>query len=42
MFADSGVGVRAWQELLNIANGQLVGVIPSDHNPVVADLGIRY
>lgn len=42
VFVSPGVGVRSWRELLHISHGRLVGVIPSDHNPVVADLEIPY
>jgi endonuclease/exonuclease/phosphatase family metal-dependent hydrolase len=42
IFAGPGVAVRAWRQLLNLSHGRFVGVIPSDHNPVLADLSIRY
>lgn len=42
VFAGPGVGVRAWNQLLRVSGGQFVGVIPSDHNPVVVDLSIPY
>lgn len=40
IFADAGVSVRQWTQLLHLSHGRFVGVIPSDHNPVVADLGV--
>jgi endonuclease/exonuclease/phosphatase family metal-dependent hydrolase len=42
IFASPGVAVRSWNELLRLSDGRFVGVIPSDHNPVVADLGVPY
>lgn len=38
IYATGGVGVRTWGELLKLKDGQFVGVIPSDHNPIFADL----
>jgi endonuclease/exonuclease/phosphatase family metal-dependent hydrolase len=42
IFADRGVGVRAWSQVLHLSAGKFVGVIPSDHNPVLTDLTIPY
>ncbi len=42
VFAGPGVGVRTWKLLINLSKGRLVGVIPSDHNPIVSDLTIPY
>ncbi|MGI8882508.1 MAG: endonuclease/exonuclease/phosphatase family protein [Jatrophihabitans sp.] len=42
VFASPGVGVRTWKLLINLTKGRLVGVIPSDHNPIVSDLTIPY
>ncbi|HEY7010696.1 MAG TPA: endonuclease/exonuclease/phosphatase family protein [Jatrophihabitantaceae bacterium] len=42
IFAAPGVAVRTWRQLLNLSHGRFVGVIPSDHNPVLAGLSIRY
>ncbi|HVV76462.1 MAG TPA: endonuclease/exonuclease/phosphatase family protein [Mycobacteriales bacterium] len=42
MFVSPGIGVRSWRELMHRSGGRLVGLIPSDHNPVVADLEIPY
>jgi hypothetical protein len=36
IFADPGVGVTSWDQLLNLNHGKFVLPIPSDHNPVVA------
>jgi endonuclease/exonuclease/phosphatase family metal-dependent hydrolase len=38
IYATGGVGIRRWGELLNLRDGEFVGTIPSDHNPVFADL----
>jgi endonuclease/exonuclease/phosphatase family metal-dependent hydrolase len=42
IFAGPGVAVRAWSQLLRISHGRFVGTIPSDHNPVMAAIVIRY
>jgi endonuclease/exonuclease/phosphatase family metal-dependent hydrolase len=42
IFADPGVGMRAWSQVLQLSAGKFLGVIPSDHNPVLADLTIPY
>ncbi|MGN6472993.1 MAG: endonuclease/exonuclease/phosphatase family protein [Mycobacteriales bacterium] len=42
VFVSRGVGVTSWKQLLNLSHGRFVGVIPSDHNPVVASLRIPY
>jgi endonuclease/exonuclease/phosphatase family metal-dependent hydrolase len=42
IFAEPGVAFRTWSELLNLSQGQLVGVIPSDHNPVVSAVTVPY
>ena len=42
IFAEPGVGMRGWSQVLQLANGQFSGVIPSDHNPVLTDLTIPY
>ncbi|MGN6474500.1 MAG: endonuclease/exonuclease/phosphatase family protein [Mycobacteriales bacterium] len=36
IFAQPGVGVASWDELLHLSHGKFVLPIPSDHNPVVA------
>jgi endonuclease/exonuclease/phosphatase family metal-dependent hydrolase len=38
IYASPGIAVTAWRQVLRLSNGRLLGVIPSDHNPVVADL----
>ena len=42
VFGEAGVSFRNWTQLLNLSHGKFVGVIPSDHNPVVADISIAY
>ncbi|HVV77578.1 MAG TPA: hypothetical protein VHC43_16265 [Mycobacteriales bacterium] len=42
ILAEPGVGVSAWDELLNLSHGKFVPPIPSDHNPVVATVQIPY
>lgn len=42
VYAPPGVGVGSWQLVLNLRNGRFVGTIPSDHNPVVADVFYPY
>jgi endonuclease/exonuclease/phosphatase family metal-dependent hydrolase len=42
IWASQGVAVTSWTQLLNLAKGKFVGVMPSDHNPVVADLQFPY
>jgi endonuclease/exonuclease/phosphatase family metal-dependent hydrolase len=43
VFAPAGIAVKSWSQLLNLTpNGQVDGVIPSDHNPVVANLLVPY
>jgi endonuclease/exonuclease/phosphatase family metal-dependent hydrolase len=42
VFVSAGVGVQSWQELMHVSNGKFVGTIPSDHNPVAADIDIPY
>jgi endonuclease/exonuclease/phosphatase family metal-dependent hydrolase len=42
IYAPPGVAVVAWRLLLNLSSGSFVGVMPSDHNPLVADLTIPY
>jgi len=42
IFADPGVVFRSWSQLLNVSQGTWVGVIPSDHNPVVSALSVPY
>lgn len=42
VFASPGVSVSAWSMALNLSGGKIVGIIPSDHNPVSATVIIRY
>ena len=42
IYAGPGIGMRAWSQVLQLVDGNFSGVIPSDHNPVVADLTIPY
>lgn len=42
VFASAGVVVRSWRLVMDLSRGRLVGVIPSDHNPVVASLAYPY
>ena len=42
VFAPAGVAVSSWTQLLNLSHGEFTGVIPSDHNPVVANLEFPY
>jgi endonuclease/exonuclease/phosphatase family metal-dependent hydrolase len=38
LYVSAGVAVPRWRQVLRLSAGRFVGVIPSDHNPVVADL----
>ena len=42
VFVSPGVAVRSWSQLLHVSGGRFVGVIPSDHNPVVVTLDYPY
>ncbi|MFY0406725.1 fibronectin type III domain-containing protein [Solicola sp. PLA-1-18] len=42
VFAPAGVGVRTWGMRLSLRGGRFVGVIPSDHNAVVADVVVPW
>jgi hypothetical protein len=42
IFATGGIAVSGWGELLHLSGGQFAGVIPSDHNPVYADVLLPY
>ena len=35
VFGTRGVGLISWHELVHVSHGSYVGVIPSDHNPIV-------
>ena len=42
VYVPPGVAVRGWQVVLNLTGGRFVGPIPSDHNPVAADVVLPY
>jgi endonuclease/exonuclease/phosphatase family metal-dependent hydrolase len=42
VFVPQGVAVKDWVNELDLTNGKFVGTIPSDHNPVYADIVIPY
>jgi endonuclease/exonuclease/phosphatase family metal-dependent hydrolase len=42
VYVPAGVAVRRWEIVLNLSRGRFVGAIPSDHNPVAADLVLPY
>jgi endonuclease/exonuclease/phosphatase family metal-dependent hydrolase len=43
IFTQAGIAVTSWAMLLHLNHsGHFAGVIPSDHNPVVADLLVPY
>jgi hypothetical protein len=41
IFGSPGVAIRRWDQLLTLSAGKFVGTIPSDHNPVIADITLR-
>jgi endonuclease/exonuclease/phosphatase family metal-dependent hydrolase len=42
IYAPPGVAVKSWRLIIDLKHGRFVGVIPSDHNPVMATLEIPY
>lgn len=42
VYVPPGVGVRRFEVVASLTSGRYVGVIPSDHNPVAADLVLPY
>jgi endonuclease/exonuclease/phosphatase family metal-dependent hydrolase len=42
VFVTPGIAVTSWSLLLDTVDGRFQGVIPSDHNPLVANLLIPY
>jgi endonuclease/exonuclease/phosphatase family metal-dependent hydrolase len=42
IFTQPGISVQSWRMLLNLSHGKYAGVIPSDHNPIVATMLIPY
>jgi endonuclease/exonuclease/phosphatase family metal-dependent hydrolase len=39
---EPGVAMHSWAELLKLSKGRFAGVIPSDHNPVTANMSFAY
>jgi endonuclease/exonuclease/phosphatase family metal-dependent hydrolase len=42
IFTKPDIRVLSWRMLLNLSHGKYAGVIPSDHNPIVATMLIPY
>jgi endonuclease/exonuclease/phosphatase family metal-dependent hydrolase len=42
IFTQPGISVQSWRMLLKLSHGKYAGVIPSDHNPIVATMLIPY
>ncbi len=42
VYASAGVALRSWRLSVELSKGAYVGVIPSDHNPLVVDLSFPY
>jgi endonuclease/exonuclease/phosphatase family metal-dependent hydrolase len=42
VFVTPGVAVKSWKLIIDLKHGRFVGVIPSDHNPIVANVLIPY
>jgi len=42
VYAPAGVAVRRWEIALTLTGGRFAGTIPSDHNPIVADVVLPY
>jgi hypothetical protein len=42
IYATRGIGIVKWGELLHLSGGSFVGTIPSDHNPIYADVELPY
>jgi endonuclease/exonuclease/phosphatase family metal-dependent hydrolase len=42
VYTGPGVAVNSWREILRLSHGRIVGVIPSDHNPLVISLSYPY
>lgn len=38
IFGSPGVGLVSWHELVHVSHGRYVGLIPSDHNPIVVQV----
>jgi endonuclease/exonuclease/phosphatase family metal-dependent hydrolase len=42
VFGAAGVAMRTWRQIMNLQHGRWPGVVPSDHNPVMAGISIQY
>lgn len=42
IYAPAGVAITSWRLILQLSGGSFVGVIPSDHNPLVSDMVIPF
>jgi endonuclease/exonuclease/phosphatase family metal-dependent hydrolase len=42
VYVPAGVAVRRWEIVMNLSRGRFVGAIPSDHNPIAADVVLPY
>ncbi|HTW19080.1 MAG TPA: endonuclease/exonuclease/phosphatase family protein [Mycobacteriales bacterium] len=42
IYVSPGIAVRSWKLIIDLRHGRFVGVIPSDHNPIVANIVIPY
>jgi endonuclease/exonuclease/phosphatase family metal-dependent hydrolase len=42
IFVTPGIAVKSWKLIIDLSHGKFVGIIPSDHNPLVANLLIPY
>jgi endonuclease/exonuclease/phosphatase family metal-dependent hydrolase len=42
IFLPPGVAATTWTQIVHVSHGKFVGVIPSDHNPVVATVILPY
>jgi endonuclease/exonuclease/phosphatase family metal-dependent hydrolase len=40
IYVPQSVRVTSWRMVMRLNHGQFVGTIPSDHNPVVANLAV--
>jgi endonuclease/exonuclease/phosphatase family metal-dependent hydrolase len=42
VFGEAGVAMRTWRQIMNLQHGRWPGIIPTDHNPVMAGISIQY
>ncbi len=42
IYGSAGIAFETWGELLDLKHGEFAGTIPSDHNPIYADVEIPY